>query len=142
MFCLVAVVMDVLVVVHMLVVVDVLASVLVFLCVCVLVHVPVLVSMFMFMYVVVPPSLPLLSLQVPGQELSLHQGEQQEQGEREEPGEARLGREEERRPGHSHPATGCMLTSSPEVGEEKWKTALSSCCTSKVTKCQGSKGLA
>ena len=141
MFCLVAVVMDVLVVVHVLVVVDVLASVLVFLCVCVLVSLFMLVCIVMFMYVVVPPSLPLLSLQVPGQELSLHQGEQQ-QGEKEEPGQGSLGREEERRPGHSHPATGCMLTSRPEVGEEKWETALSSCCTSKVTKCQGSKGLA
>ena len=106
MFCLVAVVMDVLVVVHMLMVVDVLASVLVFLCVCVLVSLFMLVCIVMFMYVVVPPSLPFLSLQRPVQELSLHQGEQQEQGEREEPGQGRRGREEERRPGHSHPATG------------------------------------
>ena len=113
MLCLVAVVMDVLVVVHMLVVVYMLASLLVFLYVCVVVPVPVLVSMFMFMNVVVSPSLPLLSLLLPGQESSLHQGEQQQQGER----EGRMGREEERRPGQSHPATGCMLTPRPEVGE-------------------------
>ena len=95
MLCLVAVVMDVLVVVHMLVVVYVLASVLVFLCVGVVVSVPVLVPMLMVMYVVVSPSLPLLSLMfLPAQESSLHQGEQQQQGER-----------EGRRPVHSHPAT-------------------------------------